>query len=157
MKHSIIAHGIHGIHLLATTVALALALVLPASIASAEGLPKLLIRTSVIDIEGTHVSGFITQRGTIERYVSETIAAGRTFPEGVHIVPASVDTFDVAQVQAYLAGQGIETTPRLRQFSRCSIPRADRDPDGNGGRACFADDGLAGSVGASGSRTVRRW
>jgi hypothetical protein len=139
------------------TIALTLAAIMAASTASAD-MAKPLIRTSVQDLAGNHVAGFITRGGTIQRYVPEAATAYSDFADDVHIVPAYVDTKDVAEVQAYLASLDIKTAPLFRGGrTSCAIGFDDRDPDG--GNTCYADDGLDGTVGESvrTSRSALRW
>ena len=73
-----------------------------------------LVRTSVIDNDGQHRSGFRTIGGTITRYVSASSASMYDFPENVVVVPAGVDTANLGEVQAYLASIGVEATPLIR-------------------------------------------
>lgn len=121
-----------------------------------DGIEKQLIRTNVGCGGGITAPGFLLTRGEIERFVIAG-APAECAASGANVLPANVHPFDLDEVLAYLTSiDETNVRPVLRNSRGCSITRADRDPDGGG--ECFADDGLEGSVGASGETRKRdRW
>lgn len=77
-------------------------------------IPPTLVRSNVVTCDGVSASGFKLIGGQILNFVSEEAASKYAFCQDVSVVPASVDVYDLSEVQGYLETLGItETRPKM--------------------------------------------
>ena len=124
-----------------------------ASIAGSSGS---LIRSNVSDCTGDSVAGFTVTAERPMYFVAASAAASTTFCKAVTVVPAYVDVYNLVEVKEWLGTQGITNyTVSMIHGDNCRLQTSSLDPDANG--RCFIDDGVAGTIGASGGRTAASW